>query len=108
MNKIAIIKLHKEDFFFIDVKSNSINDKIFNCYDILFKEIIYFDTDNNQPKITGRNKFENSVPLLSLETNSYTSINYLNYTKNIEQIDIFLKYKENNQALVDMLIKAIS
>ena len=108
LNKIAIIKLHKEDFFFIDVKSNSINDKIFNCYDILFKEIIYFDTDNNQPKITGRNKFENSVPLLSLETNSYTSINYLNYTKNIEQIDIFLKYKENNQALVDKLIKAIS
>ena len=30
ISKIAILKLHKEDFFNIDVKSNTIKDKIFN------------------------------------------------------------------------------
>ena len=106
--KVAIIKLHKEDFFNIDVKSNLIKDKIFNCSDILYKEIIYFDNDNNQPKITGRKKLENSIPLLSLETNSYTSISFGNYTKNKEQIEFFLKFNECNKALVDLLEKAIT
>ena len=107
MNRVAIIKLHKEDFFFIDVKSNSIKDKIFNCCDILYKEILYFDNDNNQPKITGKQKFENSIPILTLQTHTYTSINYGNYTKNIEQVESFLKYKENNKSLVDMLVQCI-
>ena len=82
IQKIAILKLHKEDFFNIDVKSNYIKDKIFNCSDILYKEVLYFDNDNNQPKITGRKKFENSIPLLNLGTNSYSSIILGNYTKN--------------------------
>ena len=107
IEKVAILKLHKEDFFNIDVKSNLIKDKIFNCHDILYKEILYFDNDNNQPKITGRQKLENSIPLLSLETNCYTNINYSNYTKNKEQIDNFIKYKENNKNLIDMLGEAI-
>ena len=107
IKKVAILKLHKEDFFNIDVKSNLIKDKIFNCNDILFKEILYFDNDNNQPKITGRKKLENSIPLLSLETNSYTSISFGNYTKNKEQIDNFIKYKENNKNIIDMLGEAI-
>jgi hypothetical protein len=106
--KVAIIKLHKEDFLNIDVKSNLIRDKILNCSDILYKEIIYFDNDNNQPKITGRKKLENSIPLLSLETNSYTSISFGNYTKNKEQIEFFLKFNECNKALVDLLEKAIT
>ena len=107
ISKIAILKLHKEDFFNIDVKSNTIKDKIFNINDVLYKEILYFDNDNNQPKITGRKKLENSIPILSLETNNYTSINFGNYTKNKEQIDLFLKYKESNKKLVDMLNEAI-
>ena len=107
IEKIAILKLHKEDFFNIDVKSNSIKDKIFNCSDILYKEILYFDNDNNQPKITGRTKLENSIPLLSLETNSYSSILFGNYVKNKEQVDAFIKYKEKNKPFIDMLTEAI-
>lgn len=107
IEKIAIIKLHKEDFFYIDVKSNIIKDKIFNCYDVLYKEILYFDNNNNQPKITGRKKYDNSIPLLNLETNSYTSINFGNYSKNKEQIDLFIKYKESNKMLIDMLTETI-
>ena len=105
--KIAILKLHKEDFFDIDVKSNTIKDKIFNCSNIVYKETNYFDNDNNQPKITGKKQFENSIPLLSLETNCYSSIIYGNYNKNKEQIEAFNKFKENNKALVDKLYAAI-
>ena len=105
--KVAIVKLHREDFFNIDVKSNFIKDKIFNIYDILFKEILNFDNDNNQPKITGRMKFENSIPILNLMTNCHTSIQFGNYTKNKEQIDQFIQYQESNKNLIDMLKKAI-
>ena len=107
MSKIAIVKLHKEDFFSIDVKSNSIKDKIFNCTDVIFNEIIYFDNDNSQPKITGVNKMKNSIPLLNFRTNCYTSINFGNYNKNKEQIDMFNKFKENNKKLVDMISEVI-
>ena len=107
MSKIAIIKLHKEDFFSIDVKSNTIKDKIINCADIIFSEIIYFDDDNNQPKITGKKKMENSIPLLNLKTNNFTSINFGNYLKNKEQMDLYIKYRDNNKKLVDMLSEAI-
>ena len=101
------MKLHKEDFFNIDVKSNYIKDKIFNCSDILYKEVLYFDNDNNQPKITGRKKLENSIPLLNLGTNSYSSIILGNYTKNKEQVDDFIKYKESNKAFIEMLPEVI-
>ena len=107
MSKIAIVKLHKEDFFSIDVKSNSIKDKIFNCTDVIFNEIIYFDNDNSQPKITGVNKMKNSIPLLNFRTNCYTSINFGNYNKNKEQIDMFNKFKEKNKKLVDMISEVI-
>ena len=107
IEKIAIIKLHKEDFFAIDVKSNLIKDKIFNCTDIIFSEIIYFDNDNSQPKITGNNKMENSIPLLNFKTNCYTSINFGNYNKNKEQIDMFNKFKEKNKKLVDLISEVI-
>ena len=107
-DKIAIIKLHKEDFFLVEVKSNLIKDKIFNCSDILFKEIIYFDQDNNQPKLTGRKKMENSIPLLNLETYNYSSISYGNYNKNKEQMDLYIKYRKHNKKLVDMIIEAIA
>ena len=103
-SKIAIIKIHKDDFFWIDVKSNSIKDKIFHCKDVLFKEIIYYDEDSNQPKITGQNKMENSIPLLSLETNNYSLINYGNYNKskeNKEEIDLLIKYRNDNKELVE-------
>ena len=105
--KVAIVKLHREDFFNIDVKSNFIKDKVFNIYDIIFKEILNFDNDNNQPKITGRMKFENSIPILNLMTNCHTSIQFGNYTKNKEQIDQFIQYQESNKNLIDMLKKAI-
>ena len=105
--KIAIIKLHKEDFFAIDVKSNTIKDKIFNCTDVIFSEIIYFDNDNSQPKITGNNKMENSIPLLNFKTNCYTSINFGNYNKNKEQIDMFNKFKEKKKKLVDLISEVI-
>ena len=107
ISKIAIVKLHKEDFFSIDVKSNSIKDKIFNCTDVIFNEIIYFDNDNSQPKITGVNKMKNSIPLLNFRTNCYTSINFGNYNKNKEQIDMFNKFKEKNKKLVDMISEVI-
>ena len=107
MSKIAIVKLHKEDFFSIDVKSNSIKDKIINCTDVIFNEIIYFDNDNSQPKITGVDKMKNSIPLLNFRTNCYTSINFWNYNKNKEQIDMFNKFKENNKKLVDMISEVI-
>jgi hypothetical protein len=107
MSKIAIIKLHKEDFFSIDVKSNSIKDKIINCTDVIFNEIIYFDNDNSQPKITGVDKMKNSIPLLNFRTNCYTSINFGNYNKNKEQIDMFNKFKEKNKKLVDMISEVI-
>ena len=109
-SKIAIIKIHKDDFFWIDVKSNSIKDKIFHCKDVLFKEIIYYDEDSNQPKITGQNKMENSIPLLSLETNNYSLINYGNYNKskeNKEEIDLLIKYRNDNKELVDKIAKLI-
>ena len=107
MEKIAIIKLHKEDFFAIDVKSNMIKDKIFNCTDVIFSEIIYFDNDNSQPKITGNNKMENSIPLLNFKTNCYTSINFGNYNKNKEQVEMFNKFKEKNKKLVDLISEVI-
>ena len=88
-------------------KSNLIKDKIFNCTDIIFSEIIYFDNDNSQPKITGNNKMENSIPLLNFKTNCYTSINFGNYNKNKEQIDIFNKFKEKNKKLVDLISEVI-
>ena len=105
--KVAIVKLHREDFFNIDVKSNILKDKIFNIYDVLFKEILNFDNDNNQPKITGRMKFESSIPILNLMTNRYTSIQNGNYTKNKDQIDQFIQYRESNKNLIDMLKEAI-
>ena len=92
------------------MKSNSIKDKIFHCKDVLFKEIIYYDEDSNQPKITGQNKMENSIPLLSLETNNYSLINYGNYNKskeNKEEIDLLIKYRNDNKELVDKIAKLI-
>ena len=44
-------------------------DKIFYFTDVIFNEIIYFDDDNNQPKITGIKKMENSIPLLYFKDN---------------------------------------
>ena len=105
--KIAIIKLHKDDFFNIDVKSNKIKDKIITFNDIVYKEIIYFDNDNSQPKITGRKKLENSIPLLNLETNPYTSISFGNNSKNKEQLDLFMKFNEYNKSFVEILAKII-
>ena len=107
MSKIAIIRLHKEDFFYIDVKSNLIKDKIFNCSDVIFNEIIYFDNDNNQPKVTGDKRMKNSIPLLNLVTNNYTSINYGNYNKNKEQLDSYIKFRDNNKKLVEMVSVAM-
>ena len=107
LEKVAIVKLHREDFFNIDVKSNTIKDKIFNIYDVLFKEILNFDNENNQPKITGRIKFESSIPILNLMTNHYTSIQFGNYSKNKEQIEQFIQYQEKNKSLIDMLSEAI-
>lgn len=107
IQKVVIVKLYREDFFNIDVKSNTIKDKIFNIYDVIFKEILNFDNENNQPKITGRTKFESSIPILNLMTNSYTSIQCGNYSKNKEQIEQFIKYQESNKKLIDMLREAI-
>ena len=106
-SKIAIIKLHKEDFFCIDVKSSTIQGKMFKCSDIIFNEIIYFDDDNNQPKITGKKRMENSIPLLNLKTNNYTSINIGNYNKNKEQLDSYINFRDKNKKLVEMLEEVI-
>jgi hypothetical protein len=102
MSRVAIIKLHNEEFFFIDVNSNSIQDKFFTCNDIIFKEILYFDNDDDQPKITGRKKLKKSIPLLVLETNVYSSINF-GSTKGIEQRDLYKNYKKENKKLIEML-----
>ena len=107
MSKVAIIKLHKDDFFAIDLKSNMIKEKIITFSDIIFKEIIYFDNDNNQPKITGKKRMENSIPLLNLKTNYFTSINFGNNNKNKEKFDTFIKYRDNNKKLVEMLNEVI-
>ena len=107
MKKVAILKLHREDFFYIDVKSNFLKDKLINIYDVLFKEILNFDNDNNQPKITGRKKFENSIPILNIMTNCYTSIQFGNNTKNKEQIDQFYQYQKSNKNFIDLLKEAI-
>ena len=107
ISKIAIIKLHKEDFFYIDVKSNLLKDKIFYCSDVIFKEILYFDEDCNQPKLTGRKKMENSIPLLNFTTNCYTSINYSNFNKNKEQTDLYVKFRDKNKNLIDKIAEVI-
>lgn len=105
-SRIAIVKLHKEDFYDIDFNSIVMGDKIFYFTDVIFNEIIYFDDDNNQPKITGIKKMENSIPLLYFKTNCYTSITLGNY-KNKEQNDMFNKYKEKNKKLVEMISEVI-
>ena len=107
ISKVAIIKLHKDDFFPIDVKSNTIKEKIITFSDIIFKEIIYFDDDNNQPKITGKKRMKNSIPLLNLKTNYFTSINFGNSNKNKEKFDMYIKYRDNNKKLVEMLNEVI-
>jgi hypothetical protein len=107
ISKIAIIKLHKEDFFYIDIKSNLLKDKIFYCSDVIFKEILYFDEDCNQPKLTGRKKMENSIPLLNFTTNCYTSINYSNFNKSKEQTDLYLKFRDKNKNLIDKIAEVI-
>ena len=107
MSKIAIIKLHKDDFFYIDTKSNANKDKLLNCSDVIFSEMIYFDNDNNQPKITGQKKMENSIPLLNLKTNNFTSIYYGNHNKTKEQINLYIKARDNNKKLVEMLSETI-
>ena len=106
ISKIAIIKLHKNDFFVIEVNSNSINDKIFNCSDILFTEMVYFDNENNQPKITGKQKMNNSIPLLFLKTNNYSYINY-GFSKDKAQLDLYTQYQDKNKELVEMVKEAI-
>ena len=99
--------MHKDDFFPIDVKSNTIKEKIITFSDIIFKEIIYFDDDNNQPKITGKKRMKNSIPLLNLKTNYFTSINFGNSNKNKEKFDMYIKYRDNNKKLVEMLNEVI-
>ena len=100
VSKCALIKIHQDDFFSLDLKSRnkSNNNRIYTCSDIVFSEIVYFDNDNNQPKITGNNRMKNSIPLLILTTNNYSSIN-INYPKNKEHNS----YKEKNKKLVEMI-----
>ena len=106
ISKIAIIKLHKNDFFVIEVNSNSITDKVFNCSDILFTEMVYFDNENNQPKITGKQRMSNSIPLLFLKTNNYSYINY-GFSKDKAQLDLYTQYQDKNKELVELVKEAI-
>ena len=106
--KIAIIKLHREDFFYIDVNSNIIKDKLFNFSDVIFKEILYIDNDNDQPKLTGRKKMENDIPILNLETTNYTTINYNSINnKNKEHLDLLIKHEIENKKLSDTICQII-
>ena len=50
---------------------------------------------------------ENSIPLLNLVTNNYTSINYGNYNKNKEQLDSYINFRDKNKKLVEMLEEVI-
>ena len=106
-SKIAFIKLHRADFFSIDVNSN-LNSKIFQCKDVIFKEMIYFDNDNDQPKLTGQQQMKNSIPIIKFETNNYSSINFGFLNKNKEQYNLLEKYRDENKELVDMIIQVIS
>ena len=99
-----MVKIHQEDFFSLDLKYSSTNLKMCACSDIIFNEIVYFDNDNNQPKITGNNRMKNSMPLLVLTTNNYSAIN-ISYMKNKES-NSYNKHKDKNKKLADMIAEA--
>ena len=105
ISKFALIKIHQDDFFPFDLKQSSNNNKMCTCSDIIFNEIVYFDNDNNQPKITGNNRMKNSIPLLVLSTNNYSFLN-VGHIKNKEYFNSYNKYKEKNKKLADMIAEA--
>ena len=70
--------------------------------------MIYFDNDNDQPKLTGQQQMKNSIPIIKFETNNYSSINFGFLNKNKEQYNLLEKYRDENKELVDMIIQVIS
>ena len=102
-SKVAVVRIHKIEFFDFDVKANKINEKVFNCSNIIYKGIMYFNEENNQPKIVGKKTDENCYPVLSLETTCYTVINLVSVGSNDEQMKSFTKYQEANKNIVEGL-----
>ena len=99
-SKYILIHIQDLNFFDLDFKNDTIDDKLINWTCLKYKDTLFIDINSKQ-KIKNKKRIKNKASILVLESNNYSDYNICNEQENSNDFQLFKQFQKNNKSQLE-------